>query len=200
MSYAKKLYSKYESETSNTLNELLSTKSGLVQLGSDSNPLFYQEYDESTGKYSLWVNDVDQNSNATDPDYSDLNFSQVVELLTSGLKALNPDEISGEVGEKLSAQEFPDVMEFINSIVIIPNKIFKGESGYPIEVDFTVGVQSSDDCNKAVDILAKSFNILKITDKLIGVILRSTQDITNAVSLIQKLLTKNRISNPKIIQ
>lgn len=200
MSYASKLISKFESTTSNTLNELLSTKSGLVQLGSDSNPLFYQEYDGETGKYSLWVNDVDQNSGSMDPDFTNLNLSQVVELLTKGLIDLNPDEVSGEVGDKLSDQESPDVMKFIDSIVVIPTKTLKGEGRLPIEVDFTVGVQTPDDCTKAVGLLEKNFSILKLTDKLIGVILRQTQDIANAMTQIQKVLLKNRINNSKFVQ
>lgn len=200
MSYAKRLIHKFESDDVSSAISELSARSGLVVLDTEENPLFYQEYNESTGKYSLWIDEVESTYDS-EPDYSNLTLGRVTDLLREGLQELEPSDLTGELAEKLKNKEVASGLEFIDRIKLISESKLKGEaSRLPIEVDFTVMLPAPADTDKAVTLIKPSFDILKITDKMIGVILRSTQDVSNSINKIKTLLQKNSIKNPEFAQ
>lgn len=141
MTIAKQLLNKFESTDYSRLSKVLIGKTGLVQLGKDGNPLFYQEYDKKSGKYSLWITNVEPTSEDDDPDYTNLSFAKLVELISEGLRSIDPKDVKGRIGKELAKSDNPNGLDYIEEILVTPLFNEKLESEDPVEVDFTIELE-----------------------------------------------------------
>lgn len=194
MTIAGKLINKFESTDSTRLGKILVGKTGLVQLGEDGNPLFYQDYDKKSGKYSLWITNVEPTSEDDDPDYTNLSFVKLVELISEGLRSIDPKDVKGKIGKELSKSDNPNGLDYIEQIVLKPLFNEKLESVGPVEVDFTIELKDKSSKDKVEKLLKNSYDILVISDKMIGVSLKPHQDLGDSRDEINTLLLKQRIS------
>lgn len=193
MTIAKQLLNKFESTDYSRLSKVLIGKTGLVQLGKDGNPLFYQEYDKKSGKYSLWITNVEPTSEDDDPDYTNLSFAKLVELISEGLRSIDPKDVKGRIGKELAKSDNPNGLDYIEEILVTPLFNEKLESEDPVEVDFTIELEDKTSKDKVEKLLKDSYNILIINEKMIGVSLKPHQDLGDSRDEISSLLLKNKI-------